>query len=55
MFSQPRRTNSTQSPASLSPQPAQYIRPRAAFPCSQGPRPPSLSSLPFPGPAALLS
>lgn len=48
MFSQQSRTNSTQSPASFSPQPAQYVRPRAAFPCYPGPpEPPSCLLFPF--------
>lgn len=55
MFSQRSRTNSPRSLASSSLQPACYVRPRAAFRCSQLPRSPSLSSPSFPGQAASLS
>lgn len=55
MFSQRSRTNSPRSLASSSLQPACYVRPRAAFRCSQPPRSPSLSSPSFPGQAASLS
>lgn len=55
VFSQQSRTNSTRSLASSSLQPACYVRPRAAFRCSQPHRSPSSSSPSFPGRAASLS
>lgn len=55
VFSQRSRTNSTRSLASSSLQPACYVRPRAAFRCSQPHRSPSSSSPSFPGRAASLS